>query len=115
MPRLQAEQYWQNYYAYYHQGLQQPLMLGIHSAFRYLDVLAKNNKTADDALQAAVKTWKEEVADDVYWRQVTPENQRDILPKLFVEATHNLYMPLIKHSQELTWTALADAMLEYAP
>ena len=115
LPRLQAEQYWQNYYAYYHQGLQQPLMLGIHSAFRYLDVLAKNNKTADDALQAALKTWKEEVADDVYWRQVTPENQRDILPKLFVEATHNLYMPLIKHSQELTWTALADAMLEYAP
>lgn len=115
LPRLQAEHYWQQLYSYYYQGLQEPLMLDISSAFDYLEELTKKNKTSEDALKAALKTWKENLQDDVHWRQVIPEDKRDSLPPLFIENTNTIYAPIMQYSQTLTWSALTEAMLEYTP
>lgn len=49
----------------------------------------------------------------MFWRQVIPEDQRDMLPETFIAQTMDIYQPLLTHSSTLTWQALAQHMREY--
>ncbi|MCP5174618.1 MAG: exodeoxyribonuclease V subunit gamma [Moraxellaceae bacterium] len=106
----QAQRYVQQLYHYYYQGLQQPLLLEIKTAFEYL---AASTNPKKDPIVIAANTWQAQITDDVFWRQVIPEDQRDMLPETFIAQTMDIYQPLLTHSSTLTWQALAQHMREY--
>lgn len=106
IPRLQAEHYVQLYYRYWQQGLQQPLLLSVEAAFAYMAKL--NGKQADDATKAALKKWTEQIVDDVYWRQVLPETEREQLPNEFITQAVEVYQPLFTHGKALKWSELTQ-------
>jgi exodeoxyribonuclease V gamma subunit len=105
LPRSQAENYLQVWLENYHAGLQRPFMLAVESAFEFVKVLTKKDKDEEDALFAAAKKWSEEVQDS-YWRQVVPENERDVLPVGFSSLVNQLYAPILAHGKKIKWLDL---------
>jgi hypothetical protein len=69
-----------------------------------------NGKQADDAAKAALKKWTEQIIDDVYWRQVLPETEREQLPNEFITQALALYQPLFTHGKALNWRTLAQEL-----
>ena len=102
--RLQAEQYLQHWLSGFYRGLQQPLLLAVESALVYAQHLVKG-KNEDEVRLAALKKWREE-SNDVFWRQVLPEHERDYLPRDFAGLAQSLYLPLLEHGARIKWAQL---------
>jgi len=71
-----------------------------------------NGKQADDAAKAAQKIWTQQAQDDVYWRQVLPETEREQLPTAFIQQALDLYQPLFTHGTALKWLELPTYLKE---
>ncbi|HNC03737.1 MAG TPA: hypothetical protein PLY05_10335, partial [Agitococcus sp.] len=57
-----------------------------------------------------LKIWSAQAQEDVYWRQVLPETEREQLPSEFIEQALELYQPIFNHSKALNWRTLAQDM-----
>jgi exodeoxyribonuclease V gamma subunit len=119
IPRLQAEDYLQQWWQYYQQGLTKPLLLPANVAFKFAETTHNPKKGADEASLAAQQEWaslfssdlafgRKTESKDVYWLQITPETQRQQLPIEITQLAPLLYLPLVEYSKKVAWSALAQ-------
>ncbi len=121
LPRLQAENYLQDWLRYYRVGLQQPLLLAVQVAFLFAETINDPKKTEFEAIKAAEREWQtlfsarpkfgqEKASKDVFWQQIVPENMREKLPLDFLPLARELYLPMLEYSKQVTWTGLSGEL-----